>query len=43
MVMRYSLDLPFYICAAFYISASLLYYRFFRNFRVGIAHIIADQ
>lgn len=33
MVMRYSLNLPFYICATFYISASILYYRFFKHFR----------
>jgi MFS family permease len=33
IVMKYSLNLPFYICAAFYISASVLYYRFFRHFR----------
>lgn len=33
IIMRYSLNLPFYICAIFYIFASLLYYRFFRNFK----------
>ncbi len=35
VVMKYSLNLPFYICAIFYISASLLYYRFFRNSRLA--------
>ncbi len=31
IIMNYSLNLPFYICASFYVTSSILYYIFFKN------------